>query len=183
MPLTKIQSLGITDGTIVNADINASAAIASTKLSGVGDNTPAFQASKSASQSLTSGTAAKVQFNTEDLDTNSNYDNATNYRFTPTTAGKYFVYLQLQLNATATNAMQEATALIYKNGSAVSVNTIGNYANNTFNAIGVHAYAIVTLNGSTDYVEAYARIYGSGTLSVYASGLENVFGAYKLIGV
>ena len=36
MPLTKIQSLGITDGTIVNADINASAAIAGTKLSGVG---------------------------------------------------------------------------------------------------------------------------------------------------
>ena len=35
MPLTKIQSLGITDGTIVNADINASAAIASTKLSGI----------------------------------------------------------------------------------------------------------------------------------------------------
>ena len=32
MPLTKIQSLGITDGTIVNADINASAAIAGTKL-------------------------------------------------------------------------------------------------------------------------------------------------------
>ena len=36
MPLTKIKSLGITDGTIVNADINASAAIDSTKLSGVG---------------------------------------------------------------------------------------------------------------------------------------------------
>ena len=36
MPLTKIQSLGITDGTIVNADINSSAAIAGTKLTGVG---------------------------------------------------------------------------------------------------------------------------------------------------
>jgi hypothetical protein len=36
MPLTKIQSLGITDGTIVNADINASAAIDGTKLSGAG---------------------------------------------------------------------------------------------------------------------------------------------------
>jgi hypothetical protein len=36
MPLTRIKSLGITDGTIVNADINASAAIASTKLSGLG---------------------------------------------------------------------------------------------------------------------------------------------------
>jgi len=32
MPLTKIQSLGITDGTIVNADINASAGITSAKL-------------------------------------------------------------------------------------------------------------------------------------------------------
>jgi hypothetical protein len=37
MALTKIQSLGITDGTIVNADINASAAIAGTKLTGVND--------------------------------------------------------------------------------------------------------------------------------------------------
>ena len=37
MPLTKIQSLGITDGTIVNADINASAGIVGTKLSGVND--------------------------------------------------------------------------------------------------------------------------------------------------
>ncbi len=36
MPLTRIQSLGITDGTIVNADINANAAIAGTKLSGAG---------------------------------------------------------------------------------------------------------------------------------------------------
>jgi hypothetical protein len=34
MPLTRIKSLGITDGTIVNADINASAAIASSKLTG-----------------------------------------------------------------------------------------------------------------------------------------------------
>lgn len=35
MPLTKLTSLGITDGTIVNADINASAAIDSTKISGL----------------------------------------------------------------------------------------------------------------------------------------------------
>ena len=35
MPLTRIQSLGITDGTIVNADINASAAIDASKLTGL----------------------------------------------------------------------------------------------------------------------------------------------------
>jgi hypothetical protein len=36
MPLTKIQSLGITDGTIVNADINASAGLVLTKLASTG---------------------------------------------------------------------------------------------------------------------------------------------------
>jgi hypothetical protein len=46
MPLTKIQSLGITDGTIVNADINASAAIAGTKLTGVGKVLQVVQATK-----------------------------------------------------------------------------------------------------------------------------------------
>jgi len=54
MPLTKIQSLGITDGTIVNADINASAAIAGTKLSGAGKVLQVVQSSQSSVVSLTS---------------------------------------------------------------------------------------------------------------------------------
>jgi hypothetical protein len=36
MPLTRIKSLGITDGTIVNADINASAGLVLTKLASTG---------------------------------------------------------------------------------------------------------------------------------------------------
>jgi hypothetical protein len=54
MPLTKIQSLGITDGTIVNADINASAAIAGTKLSGAGKVLQYVTATNTAQQSTTS---------------------------------------------------------------------------------------------------------------------------------
>ena len=42
MSITRINSLGITDGTIVNGDINASAAIVSTKLSGVTIDIKAF---------------------------------------------------------------------------------------------------------------------------------------------
>jgi len=56
MPLTKIQSLGITDGTIVNADINASAAIAGTKLSGVGKVLQVVQATDSTARSSSSAT-------------------------------------------------------------------------------------------------------------------------------
>jgi hypothetical protein len=58
MPLTKIQSLGITDGTIVNADINASAAIAGTKLSGAGKVLQIVNASTQTQTSSTSGTYA-----------------------------------------------------------------------------------------------------------------------------
>jgi len=53
MPLTKIQSLGITDGTIVNADINASAAIAGTKLSGAGKVLQVVQTAKTDTFSYT----------------------------------------------------------------------------------------------------------------------------------
>jgi len=54
MPLTKIKSLGITDGTIVNADINASAAIAGTKLTGVGKVLQVVTATDATQRSTTS---------------------------------------------------------------------------------------------------------------------------------
>jgi hypothetical protein len=54
MALTKIQSLGITDGTIVNDDINASAAIAGTKLTGVGKVLQVVSANTTSSTTNTS---------------------------------------------------------------------------------------------------------------------------------
>ena len=58
-----------------------------------GQNTPAFHAYLSAvGTTLTSNSFTKVAFNSELYDTDNFYDNSTNYRFTPTTAGKYMVY-------------------------------------------------------------------------------------------
>jgi hypothetical protein len=68
MPLTKIQSLGITDGTIVNADINASAAIASTKLSGSFGITEADQWRVTTSFTLTGGSEIDITTNLERVD-------------------------------------------------------------------------------------------------------------------
>ena len=50
-------------------------------------NTPAFEAYLSANQTISHDTVTKIQFNTEVYDTDNCYDNSTNYRFTPTTAG------------------------------------------------------------------------------------------------
>jgi hypothetical protein len=81
MPLTKIQSLGITDGTIVNADINASAGITLAKLSGVNDakawvnfngtGTPAIRASFNVTSITDNGTASyTINFTTAMPDIN-----------------------------------------------------------------------------------------------------------------
>jgi hypothetical protein len=131
---------------------------------------------------VTSGTVTKAQFNTEAFDTASCYDNATNYRFTPTTAGKYFVYLTLTMYHPSNNNVQDVSVYIYKNGSAVKSFNLGNYASYSFQAISATIGAVINFNGSTDYVEAYGIIYGNATLSI-GSGTNNVFGAYKLIGV
>ena len=55
-----------------------------------GVNKPAFHNFNSHNQFLMLLKLKK--FNTEIYDTDNCYDNSTNYRFTPTTAGKYFVY-------------------------------------------------------------------------------------------
>ena len=76
---------------------------------------PAFSAYRNGSQSaLVSGTWTKVLCNTEEFDTNSNYDNTTNYRFTPTVAGYYQINGAISPIAFSGNYL---SCGIYKNGT------------------------------------------------------------------
>ena len=171
-----------------NASVGASqivdASITSGKLaSGVlPANTPAFFATLSSNQSVTSATTTKVQFNTEVVDTDSNYDNSTNYRFTPTTAGKYFVFVQVESNFN-TGYGDDFQVFIYKNGSQL---LRGRYVqqsatdNGFYNTILVNG--IVDMNGSSDYLEGFGRY--DGNAPFFSGGdYRTYFGAYKLIGV
>ena len=76
--------------------------------------TPAFEAYRSSNQTPSNNTLTKVQFNTEILDTDSCYDNSTNHRFTPTKAGKYFVYAQIRIDAESITDLRECRLDIYK---------------------------------------------------------------------
>lgn len=111
---------------------------------------PAFRAYGSALQSVSNLTWTKVNFNTEEFDTNSSYDPTTNYRFTPTVAG----YYQLNANILAISSTAGgAFVAIYKNGSAYAACTQTNTASGTNIAVGVSTIAYA--NGSTDYFEVY----------------------------
>ena len=157
-----------------------------------GDNKPAFQAyANSSGQDIGSGgTWTKINMDTEVFDTNGEYDHSSNYRFTPQTAGKYFVYASVTFatHASGENSgaadIQHIRASIYKNGS-ISAGTLDwDYGNNYFFQGTKLICAIIDMNGSSDYVEAYGRNANANnnTNAIIQIGAdETFFGAYKII--
>ena len=147
-----------------------------------GVNTPAFRAYISADQTLTTATITKAQFNTEVFDTDNCYDTST-YRFTPNVAGKYFFYTSMMLESLTPTRIEYAHAFIYKNGSEEQVRTAVYSADNISWQTGGDIGTIVDMNGSSDYVEAFARIHVfSGTTKIDAGTKhQSIFGAYKII--
>lgn len=110
----------------------------------------AFSAYLSASQSLTNNVFTKIAFNTEDYDTASAYDAATNHRFQPTAAGYYQINASVRLSGTS---MTDAVLAFYKNGSIFKR---GSGATSSASSQQTSASVLVYLNGSTDYVQVYA---------------------------
>ena len=126
---------------------------------GVAGTGPAFSAYRATNQSISSATWTKLAADTEEFDTNSNYDPTTNYRFTPTVAGYYQVSTAVGFNS----GVAAGYVGFYKNGSVWKVANFYQASGQ-----GVGCSAIVYLNGSTDYVEAY--FYMSGAATTVAGG-------------
>ncbi len=143
-----------------------------------GQNTPAFNVFLSADQTLTNSTATKIQFNTEAYDTNSAYDNSSNYRFTVPSGqdGKYFFYSNVMFQNLA--ASRIARLDFYKNGSQISEFRDVTAAAND---ISISGQIGVSLSAG-DYIEVFAYQNDSGT-EVAAGGSYDItnFGGYKII--
>ena len=80
-PLGTDATKTITIGSASNGDVAA----------GVFTNTPSFLATLSSNQTISNNTNTKIELDTVDYDTDSAFDNSTNYRFTVPSgkAGKY----------------------------------------------------------------------------------------------
>jgi hypothetical protein len=143
--------------------------------------TPAFEVYLSSNQSISNNTHTKIQFDGVRFDTDSCYDNTTNYRFTPTTAGKYFIFAIVEVGLGASE-IQFVQASIYKNGSQYKQQQ-QDHRNNNGLEFSVPIYSILTLNGSTDYVEIYAKGFTTGSNPNIISTVQaSSFGAYKVTG-
>ena len=113
---------------------------------------PAISVYRTTDQTVTANTYTKVQFTSEEFDTDSCYDTSL-HRFTPNVAGKYLI--QHCIIGTGT----QNYSILYKNGTrikGVGQNTNGATANGS---------TLVDMNGTTDYIEFYAYITGSTTIT------------------
>ena len=132
---------------------DATGTILTTATAGVPIGGPAFSASKDDTQGLTTATYTKITFGVEEFDTNSNFAAS---RFTPTVSGYYTVSAGVYGFATSTTYIQAA---IYKNGANFK-NTLAATQNGS-NGSGVVS-SVIYFNGTTDFVEVYASVNGTG---------------------
>lgn len=126
-------------------------------------------------QSITAATYTKVQYDTEVADTDSTFDSTTNYRHTPTTAGKYLYIASSSANSVATD--KRVLTNIYKNGAEV-------VAQVSFRSDGggphyAQTSAILDMNGSSDYVEVF--VWTDATTTLFASAARNYLLGIRII--
>ena len=151
---------------------------------GFAANTPYFFASLSSNQTVSDSVYAKVEFNDEEIDSDGTYDNSSNYRFTPTTAGKYYVFTHMVFYSSVNENINGVGVQIYKNGTRY-INSDATHHTHQPTRYQSFSAGIIDFNGSSDYVEAYAYVDVTSSATIYVQGNSTqpitYFGAYKLI--
>tara|TARA_B100001057_G_C22242443_1_gene716308 strand:- start:49 stop:585 length:537 start_codon:yes stop_codon:yes gene_type:complete len=147
------------------------------------NNTPSLKVIRNSSNQtgISSATATKVQFNSEDSLTTSGTWDSTNYRWTPGVAGKYLISINVEIVAASSTAKQ-CLAYIYKNGSSICYGYL-NMNDMYLRSSGSNVIGAVTIDTATatDYYEGFVYMQtNSGTVSARAqAGNTNLIG-YKL---
>jgi hypothetical protein len=134
-----------------------------------GSSGPSFRAYLGSSQTLSAATITKIAFNTENWDTD-NCFNTTTYRFTPTTAGKY----QVDVSCFMYDG-PEYRLFLYKNGTDYAFLDISDDTSDK--NPNLQGSTTVDLNGSTDYIEAYAFMRAGATRRIDGGTTNNWFTA------
>ena len=118
---------------------------------------PAFSATLGTTQTISNATWTKVQLDTEEFDTTSAFD-LSNSRFTPQVAGYYDVQTHIRFEY---STMTQHNVSVYKNGVSVKQTALVRGQTSPSEAGGS---SLIYMNGSTDYIELYGYLGGTGTI-------------------
>ena len=137
---------------------------------------PVFSVLSTNVQTVTNNTDTKVQLTTEEYDIGNYFDSASNYRFLPAVAGYYQINFGVYgKGSTGTNLV---VATITKNGVSLGTNNNSLWGSYVYNAATVYTDSVargsvlVYMNGSSDYIELFGRVVGSGTITLNAGNLQ-----------
>tara|TARA_R100000781_G_scaffold24782_2_gene18365 strand:- start:1432 stop:2046 length:615 start_codon:yes stop_codon:yes gene_type:complete len=143
-------------------------------------NTPGFQVYKSGNCAVNHATHGEIVIDTELWDSASAYNTSTG-RFTPQTAGTYFIYFECYpaMSSDQVNFIGQ----IRKNGSD-AYNTgyaLTQFVAKTGEAVPAHfCSGIFSLNGSSDYVSPWTYIWNYTSSSNNRNTQNNYFGGFRL---
>jgi hypothetical protein len=185
IPALTAETTVAADDTVAIYDASASAHRKMTRanfVAGLATPMASFSAHKNGTDQtgIVTNTTTKVTFPTESFDTDGYYD-AANSKFLPTNGatGRWKIGTSLTWK-NGGSAPHYAIVKIYKNGISVA------HKNETFNS-STNTYwqttsfeTLVTLNGSSDYVEIYAHHDGTSDESLYGDSLYTFFFAYRV---
>jgi hypothetical protein len=135
---------------------------------GVAGTGPAFRACLTGDQVVTTSVTTKLSLSTEIFDTAGRFNNTGStvggipaYAFLPNVAGYY--QFSSSIYASSTTGLTYNFSQIHKNGSMDSSTIYGPYSG--LGNMGATS-SLIYLNGTTDYVELYVQVAGTGTLTI-----------------
>lgn len=135
---------------------------------------PSFSVHRNGTDQTNITSIDKIEWTTEEFDTNGDFDNATNFRFTPTVPGKYL--LSASIYWTGLTALDVCIIYIYKNGSEYKRNVLPS-ATTTMSQ---NVTAVVDANGTTDYFEVFANNVNRDTASLTGTSTHTYFTGCKI---
>ncbi len=138
-------------------------------------NRPAFHAYSNSTTTTSNNTATILKMDTEVYDTDSDYDTSA-YRFTPTTSGRFLVYMSASYGNT--NDFDHLRIIIRKGGNDIAVASTRQEGHTVLTCA-----TVVHMNGSSDYLEAFAFQASGGSENFSSGEHQTFFGAYRLVGL
>lgn len=173
MALQSVASTTIPEFGIVNADGNIVINPGTNKSVGLKE-TARFKVYRGSAQSIATGGWTKIQFATEAYDTGSNFDAATNYRFTAPIKGVYG--FKAALRTTGMTAAKSMAIAFYVDGATIGQHEVPSDAGGN---LGLQTATDILLNAS-QYVEVFCYNNDAGSINIEGARQDTFFCGHLL---